>query len=75
MEANGVNTVPLGELQTAGGHTDDRTQPLFSVVHHRFANPAPLELLSSATGNYSILENGCFEASSRESRYLFDLHV
>ena len=55
VEANGVNTVQLERLQTAGGHTDDRTQPSLPVVHRRFANPAPLGLLSFATGNCSIL--------------------
>lgn len=53
MEANGGNSVQLERLQTAGGHPDDRTQPSLPVVHRRFANPAPLGLLSFATGNYA----------------------
>ena len=59
-EANGVSTVQLERLQTAGGHPDDRTQPSLPVVHRRFANPAPLGLLSFATGtillSFSIMD-------------------
>jgi hypothetical protein len=40
----------LERLTTAGGHPNDRTQPALPVVHRSFANPAPLGLLSFATG-------------------------
>ena len=40
----------LERLKTVGGHDDDRTQPALPVVHRSFANPAPLGLLSFATG-------------------------
>jgi hypothetical protein len=50
VDANGGNADQLERLQTAGGHTDDRTQPSLRVFHRRFANPAPLGLLSFATG-------------------------
>lgn len=56
-EANGVTSAQLERLQTAGGHLDDRTQPSLPVVHRRFANPAPLGLLSFATGQYLITMN------------------
>lgn len=54
MEANGGSAVQLERLTTAGGHTDDRTQPSLPIVHRRFANPAPLGLLSFATGMFLI---------------------
>lgn len=44
----------LERQTTAGGHTNDRTQPALPVVHRRFANPAPLGLLSFATGIFLI---------------------
>ena len=50
VEANGGDTSQLERLQTDGGHPNDRTQPSLPVVHRRFANPAPLGLLSFATG-------------------------
>jgi hypothetical protein len=53
LEANGANIEQLEKLQTAGGHIDDRTQPSLPVVHRTFANPAPLGLLSFATGRHS----------------------
>ena len=40
----------LERLTTAGGHINDRSQPALPVVHRSFANPAPLGLLSFATG-------------------------
>jgi len=54
MEANGGNQEQLERLQTAGGHPNDRTQPSLPVVHRSFANPAPLGLLSFATGIFLI---------------------
>jgi hypothetical protein len=47
---NGATTAQLERLRTAGGHEDDRTQPSLPVVHRSLANPAPLGLLSFATG-------------------------
>ena len=47
---NGISTIQLERLRTAGGHVDDRTQPSLPVVHRSLANPAPLGLLSFATG-------------------------
>jgi len=44
----------LERLQTKGGHVDDRSQPSLPVVHRTFANPAPLGLLSFATGMFLI---------------------
>jgi len=44
----------LERLHTAGGHEDDRSQPALPVVHRSFANPAPLGLLSFATGIFLI---------------------
>ncbi|KAH6663019.1 GPR1/FUN34/yaaH family-domain-containing protein [Halenospora varia] len=54
MEANGGSAAQLERLQTAGGHINDRTQPSLPVVHRSFANPAPLGLLSFATGIFLI---------------------
>ena len=48
--ANGASAAQLERLKTAGGHVNDRTQPSLPVVHRSFANPAPLGLLSFATG-------------------------
>jgi uncharacterized protein len=52
VEENNVNH--MERLQTAGGHQNDRTQPSLPVVHRTFANPAPLGLLSFATGIFLI---------------------
>ena len=49
VEANGDH---LERLRTVGGHVDDRTQPSLPTTHRRLANPAPLGLLSFATGIY-----------------------
>jgi uncharacterized protein len=43
-------TERIERVRTKGGHDDDRTQPALPVVHRSFANPAPLGLLSFATG-------------------------
>lgn len=51
--ANG-NMQHLERLTTAGGHEDDRSQPSLPVVHRSFANPAPLGLLSFATGKNQL---------------------
>ncbi|CAK1358954.1 unnamed protein product [Cercospora beticola] len=55
-EAMYSETAPdkLERLRTAGGHIDDRDQPSLPVVHRSFANPAPLGLLSFATGLFLI---------------------
>jgi uncharacterized protein len=44
----------LERQRTVGGHVDDRSQPALPVVHRSFANPAPLGLLSFATGIFLI---------------------
>lgn len=44
----------LAKETTAGGHANDRSQPSLPVVHRKFANPAPLGLLSFATGIFLI---------------------
>ena len=44
----------LARETTAGGHPNDRTQPALPTVHRKFANPAPLGLLSFATGIFLI---------------------
>jgi succinate-acetate transporter protein len=41
-----ADTYRLEQVRTAGGHVADREQPSMPVVHHNFANPAPLGLLS-----------------------------
>jgi hypothetical protein len=53
VEANGAHE-HLERLRTAGGHAADRDQPSLPVVHRTFANPAPLGLLSFATGIFLI---------------------
>jgi succinate-acetate transporter protein len=45
----------LDRARTAGGHIEDRSQPALPVVHRRLANPAPLGLLSFATGKSTML--------------------
>jgi len=44
----------LEQVRTAGGHVADHDQPSMPVVHRNFANPAPLGLLSFATGIFLI---------------------
>jgi uncharacterized protein len=51
VEENGHQ---LEKQYTAGGHQNDRSQPSLPVVHRQFANPAPLGLLSFATGIFLI---------------------
>ena len=51
---NGITTQQLEQVRTAGGHVDDRTQPSLPVVHRSLANPAPLGLLSFATGTSAL---------------------
>lgn len=53
VESNS-DTQHLERLRTAGGHVDDRSQPALPTVHRSFANPAPLGLLSFATGIFLI---------------------
>lgn len=40
----------IEQTRTAGGHIEDRSQPALPVYHRKLANPAPLGLLSFATG-------------------------
>ncbi|KAI5229087.1 hypothetical protein E4T42_05042 [Aureobasidium subglaciale] len=51
---SGRDVEHLERMRTAGGHVDDRSQPSLPVVHRSFANPAPLGLLSFATGIFLI---------------------
>jgi succinate-acetate transporter protein len=44
----------LEQLRTHGGHIASTDQPSLPVVHRRLANPAPLGLLSFATGIFLI---------------------
>ncbi|KAH7066417.1 GPR1/FUN34/yaaH family-domain-containing protein, partial [Paraphoma chrysanthemicola] len=44
----------LEKLRTQGGHIASTDQPSLPVVHRRLANPAPLGLLSFATGIFLI---------------------
>ena len=44
----------LEQVRTAGGHAASSDQPSMPVVHRNFANPAPLGLLSFATGIFLI---------------------
>jgi hypothetical protein len=48
------NSSHLEHIRTAGGYIDDRSQPALPVVHRSLANPAPLGLLSFATGIFLI---------------------
>jgi succinate-acetate transporter protein len=48
------NSRNVERIRTKGGHIDDRGQPSLPVVHRSFANPAPLGLLSFATGMFLI---------------------
>ena len=50
LEEMGGSQRQLERQQTAGGHVADSTQPSLPVVHRKLANPAPLGLLSFATG-------------------------
>lgn len=54
MTADGSDKDHLSREVTAGGSPNDRSQPSLPVVHRRFANPAPLGLLSFATGIFLI---------------------
>ena len=73
MEANGGNQEQLERLQTAGGHPNDRTQPSLPVVHRSFANPAPLGLLSFATGEFlSVGITGVAQQMTVQNSILLD---
>ena len=62
----------LDRLKTAGGHDNDRSQPALPVVHRSFANPAPLGLLSFATGTYDMADG---TSTLTPSRYLPHIHI
>ena len=49
-----LQELELGRETTAGGHRIDRSQPTLPVYHRKMANPAPLGLLSFATGIFLI---------------------
>jgi hypothetical protein len=53
LEKSGASlSEAVQRVTTKGGHEDDRSQPALPVVHRSFANPAPLGLLSFATGMF-----------------------
>jgi len=52
LEANISSANKLDRSTTTGGHVNDTSQPALPVVHRNFANPAPLGLLSFATGMF-----------------------
>jgi succinate-acetate transporter protein len=54
LEKEGVSTDRLERLRTVGGHVASTEQPSLPIVHRRLANPAPLGLLSFATGIFLI---------------------
>ncbi|KAJ4412370.1 hypothetical protein N0V91_000842, partial [Didymella pomorum] len=54
MEKQAANSDRLERLRTDGGHVASTEQPSLPVVHRRLANPAPLGLLSFATGIFLI---------------------
>jgi succinate-acetate transporter protein len=53
-EAGSMKNNHLSQTRTPGGHIADTTQPALPVVHRKLANPAPLGLLSFATGIFLI---------------------
>ncbi|KAK5674411.1 hypothetical protein LTS10_012799 [Elasticomyces elasticus] len=54
VESVGGDTYTLEQVRTVGGHVADNSQPSLPVTHRTFANPAPLGLLSFATGIFLI---------------------
>ena len=48
----------LEPQRTASGYIDDRSQPPLLVVHRSLVNPAPLGLLSLATGKKTVSISG-----------------
>ncbi|CCX05791.1 Similar to Glyoxylate pathway regulator; acc. no. P41943 [Pyronema omphalodes CBS 100304] len=53
-EAGSMKNNHLSQTRTPGGHIADTAQPALPVVHRKLANPAPLGLLSFATGIFLI---------------------
>lgn len=53
-EKGGASLHDLDKARTQGGHIASTDQPSLPVVHRRLANPAPLGLLSFATGIFLI---------------------
>ncbi|KAJ4331447.1 hypothetical protein N0V87_009135 [Didymella glomerata] len=54
MEKHAATSDRLERLRTDGGHVASTNQPSLPIVHRRLANPAPLGLLSFATGIFLI---------------------
>lgn len=54
MEKQAATSDRLERLRTDGGHVASTEQPSLPIVHRRLANPAPLGLLSFATGIFLI---------------------
>jgi hypothetical protein len=65
----------LARLRTKGGHPDDRSQPALPIVHRSFANPAPLGLLSFATGKSTTAWTSSERYLTIISRYFLDFSL
>lgn len=50
----GFNGAPVQHAVTPGGHPEDRSQTPFASYHRKFANPAPLGLISFATTTFIL---------------------
>ena len=57
-EKGGASPHHLEMLRTQGGYIASTDQPSLPVVHRKLANPAPLGLLSFATGIFLIFNFG-----------------
>lgn len=69
------NEPDLERLRTKGGHIDNRDQPSLPVVHRSFANPAPLGLLSFATGIFLLSMLGVHARGIVEKNILVGVFV
>lgn len=69
------NEPDLERLRTKGGHIDNRDQPSLPVVHRSFANPAPLGLLSFATGLFLLSMLGVHARGIVEKNILVGVFV
>lgn len=70
VEKNG-EAHQLERLRTAGGHVADTSQPALPIVHRKLANPAPLGLLSFATGMFLISTYGVHARGVPNSNMLY----
>lgn len=65
----------LERLRTKGGHIDNRDQPSLPIIHRSFANPAPLGLLSFATGVFLLSMLGVHARGIVEKNILVGVFV